>query len=519
MHWQKSSASEHQQQPRPYQGVRVKEPVKELLKRKRGNIHSVNAAAATTVVLPHQPLPSYSPIGQPCIDMDVTASSLPVTDEGALCSGWLSQPSPATLQPLTQWTTYPDYMSHEAVSCPYTADMYVQPMCPSYTLVGPSSVLTYASQPLITNFAPRSTTPAVMPQLEVTDQQSPLTYFPWAQPISALPASTLQYQPASSSLPGPQFVPLPISIPEPAPQELEDARRVISTLPIEKLLLEDEDNDTILHIYAAKGMREYTLAAAERMRELRRLDAKEHRGKTPLLVAVAARQPAIVYDLILTGADVNAVDDKGQSALHLAATYGYAQVIQVIMSLGFPYDLEMKDFEGHTPLHCAVLSHNSLFREQQCHLTLTEEQRKELQYQSEEVLSCIHLLVQMGASIHSRDVKSSKTVLHYTVQDGNISLLKYFLELNAFMSEDFVNSKAHGNTALHMAAALYQDKNQEEIIKLLLDHGADPSIRNLDNDQAIHMAQSGKAGDRVRHLLKKGRVTSAFVTCRRNAKS
>ncbi|MCQ4079018.1 hypothetical protein FK519_30155, partial [Klebsiella pneumoniae] len=58
-----------------------------------------------------------------------------------------------SLQPLTQWTTYPDYVSHEAVSCPYTADMYVQPMCPSYTLVGPSSVLTYTSQPLITNFA------------------------------------------------------------------------------------------------------------------------------------------------------------------------------------------------------------------------------------------------------------------------------------------------------------------------------------------------------------------------------
>ena len=35
----------------------------------------------------------------------------------------------------------------------------------------------------------------------------------------------------------------------------------------------------ILHIYAAKGMRAYTLAAAERMKLLRRLDAKEHRGK------------------------------------------------------------------------------------------------------------------------------------------------------------------------------------------------------------------------------------------------
>lgn len=74
-------------------------------------------------------------------------------EEGALYSGWLTQPPPATLQPLTQWTTSPDYVSHEVVSCPYTADMFVQPVCPSYTFVGTSSVLTYTSQPLITNFA------------------------------------------------------------------------------------------------------------------------------------------------------------------------------------------------------------------------------------------------------------------------------------------------------------------------------------------------------------------------------
>ncbi|XP_074417622.1 NF-kappa-B inhibitor delta [Larus michahellis] len=291
-------------------------------------------------------------------------------------------------------------------------------------------------------------------------------------------------------------------------------------------------------------MRAYTLAAAERMKLLRRLDAKEHRGKTPLLVAVTARQPAIVYDLIRAGADVNAVDNKGQSALHLAATYGYTQVLQrrtcaltthvqrCIRSRASPRFLSVHQylhqdchylppvlgFPGHTPLHCAVLAHNALLREQGCQ-TLTEEQQKDLRHQSEELESCIHLLVQTGASIYSRDVKSNKTVLHYTVQDGNISLLRYFLELNAFKSKDFVNNKAHGNTALHMAAALPHDKNQKEIVQLLLDHGADPSIRNLDNDQPIHMAPSGKAGDQVRHLLKKGKVASAFVSCCRNARS
>ncbi|XP_017664929.1 PREDICTED: NF-kappa-B inhibitor delta-like [Lepidothrix coronata] len=223
----------------------------------------------------------------------------------------------------------------------------------------------------------------------------------------------------------------------------------------------------------AKGLRAHARAAAERLKPLRGLDAKEHRGKTPLLVAVTARQPAIVHDLIQAGADVNAVDNKGQSALHLAATYGYAQVLQ----------------------------------------------HKDLQQQSEELESCIHLLVHTGASIYSRDVKSNKTVLHYTVQDGNISLLRYFLELNAFKSKDFVNNKAHGNTALHMAAALPGHKNQKEMVQLLLAHGADPSIRNLDNDQPIHMAPSGRAGDQVRHLLKKGKVASAFLSCRRNARS
>uniref|UniRef100_A0A8C3XD45 IKBD inhibitor n=1 Tax=Cyanoderma ruficeps TaxID=181631 RepID=A0A8C3XD45_9PASS len=246
----------------------------------------------------------------------------------------------------------------------------------------------------------------------------------------------------------------------------------------------------ILHIYAAKGLRAHTLAAAERMKALRRLDAKEHRGKTPLLVAVTARQADIVHDLIQAGADINAVDNKGQSALHLAATYGYAQVLQVR--------------RGHTPLHCAVLAHNTLLRDQGSQ-AVTEEQHRDL--------SCRTFLIRLG------DVKSNKTVLHYTVQDGNVSLLRYFLELNAFKSKDFVNNKAHGNTALHMAAGLPGDKNQKEIIQLLLEHGADPSIRNLDNDQPIHMAPPGKAGDQVRHLLKKGKVSPAFNSCHRNARS
>lgn len=36
---------------------------------------------------------------------------------------------------------------------------------------------------------------------------------------------------------------------------------------------------SILHIYVAKGLREYAYAAAEKLKSVDRLDAKEHKGK------------------------------------------------------------------------------------------------------------------------------------------------------------------------------------------------------------------------------------------------
>ncbi|XP_030077566.1 NF-kappa-B inhibitor delta-like [Microcaecilia unicolor] len=114
-----------------------------------------------------------------------------------------------------------------------------------------------------------------------------------------------------------------------------------------------------------------------------------------------------------------------------------------------------------------------------------------------------------GLYAHSKeskqDLKSNKTVLHYAVQDVNLPLLKFFLELEMPKPSKLVNSQAHGNTALHMAAALHHESEQEEIIRLLLKHGADPSARNLENHQAIHLVQAGETGDQIKKLLKKGR--------------
>ncbi len=52
-------------------------------------------------------------------------------------------------------------------------------------------------------------------------------------------------------------------------------------------------------------------------------------SQTALLVAVTANQPDIVQDLLSLGADIGICDVNGQTALHLAATYGFPRVMQV----------------------------------------------------------------------------------------------------------------------------------------------------------------------------------------------
>ncbi|KAL0984991.1 hypothetical protein UPYG_G00151530 [Umbra pygmaea] len=128
--------------------------------------------------------------------------------------------------------------------------------------------------------------------------------------------------------------------------KLEEARRFLRGMDYSRTTWQDDDGDTILHIYAAKGLREYAFAAAERFAEFAGLESKEHKGKTALLVAVTANHPDIVQDLLSIGAEVNASDVKGQTALHLAATYGLPRVMQVLLTFGSGLNLEACNFEG-----------------------------------------------------------------------------------------------------------------------------------------------------------------------------
>ncbi|XP_058712260.1 NF-kappa-B inhibitor delta-like isoform X3 [Poecile atricapillus] len=283
-------------------------------------------------------------------------------------------------------------------------------------------------------------------------------------------------------------------------QELAAARAAMGGRDPRELLRQDEEGDTLLHVLCAGGLWALARAAAEALRDLGGLEVREHLGKTPLLVAAAAAAPEIVRDLLVLGANPDAADHGGRTALHLAAAYGHPEILQAMMSSGVPVNVEARNFEGQTPLHCAVLAHNASLQGGYTPAGSSGDGSPTPQ----DRFRCVELLLQMGADSSSQDTKSSLTALHLAVRGGNLALAHLLLRQPG-MAPRLVNMKAHGNTPLHMAAALPGTPSQEPLVRLLLAWGADPSARNLEHDLPQGLLPPGSPGDQLRLLLRSRR--------------
>lgn len=137
---------------------------------------------------------------------------------GMQCVGWKAA-TPATrasCQPAGIPWSLSDYSQQErpaqtpaySATPTLTADVYMQTLCPSYTM------LTYAHTPLLTNFGPIPMAPASasLPQMELPD--SGMTYLPWAQSLTTISANPgVQLSANPSALPGSPMVHMPLSMP------------------------------------------------------------------------------------------------------------------------------------------------------------------------------------------------------------------------------------------------------------------------------------------------------------------
>lgn len=57
-----------------------------------------------------------------------------------------------------------------------------------------------------------------------------------------------------------------------------------------------------------------------------------------------------------------------------------------------------------------------------------------------------------------------------------------------------------GNTALHVLSSLQNRDAQVDAVKLLMRKGADPGVRNLENDLPSQLAPEGPVGEKVKSV-------------------
>uniref|UniRef100_A0A673BS33 Uncharacterized protein n=1 Tax=Sphaeramia orbicularis TaxID=375764 RepID=A0A673BS33_9TELE len=274
----------------------------------------------------------------------------------------------------------------------------------------------------------------------------------------------------------------------------------------EQLNMQDADGDTFLHIAVAQGRRALAYVLAAKMGLNGSLDIKEHNGQTALQIAAATNQHLIVSDLLVCGAKVNTQDLWGRSPLHVCAEKGYFPCLQSICrtltETGQPLVVEMFNYDGLTPLHAAVLSHNAVIKDLRsldksttCMATERQVKRRYM------YLECIKTLLHMGASCETKERKSGRTCLHMAAEEANMELLHLFLEQPSFLS--LVKQKTFsGNTALHIVSSLQNHKAQVEAVRLLMRKGADPGSRNSENELPSQLVPEGPTGEKVRRILK-----------------
>ncbi|KAK6588934.1 hypothetical protein RS030_283709 [Cryptosporidium xiaoi] len=183
-------------------------------------------------------------------------------------------------------------------------------------------------------------------------------------------------------------------------------------------------------------------------------------GRTALHYAAACGWIPTMKLLLEFDCDINKRDHKRWTALHIAVSKKYPEIVSLLLSKGADIQLDLP----HTCAPCRGGPINSKaihFAAIKCNSTITE------------------LLLNNGADINDRD-QDDKTPLHYASFRNNLEYVKWLIERGAD-----VNSKdKYGRIPLHIASLA----DNIEIAKLLVDCGSVVDIKDIWDMSPLNLA-------------------------------
>lgn len=172
-------------------------------------------------------------------------------------------------------------------------------------------------------------------------------------------------------------------------------------------------------------------------------------------VAIKRDDPATIKTLLQRGFDPNALDPKGRHPLFLALQDGSLKAAEALVD--WPKsNVEWRSPKDESPLMLAALKgHTKLARK----------------------------LIERDADVN----KPGWAPLHYAAAGGHLEIMALLIEHHAY-----INAESPNKTTPLMMAAHY---GTPQAVKLLLDEGADPTMRNELGLSAVDFAQGANRKD------------------------
>lgn len=177
--------------------------------------------------------------------------------------------------------------------------------------------------------------------------------------------------------------------------------------------------------------------------------------KSDTLLLDAARKGDIkkVRKLLEQGADVDAKDIDGLTALHEAAENKHTDVVKVLLQAGADANIRDRKWYAWTPLDKAVMNG---------------------------CVDIVKVLLEAGADVNAKHGEHNLTVLMMAALSGHTETVAALLDAGA----DVNTSRTDGDTALHWAAMT----GQAETVRLLLENNASINAKNTSGEMPLQMA-------------------------------
>jgi ankyrin repeat protein len=238
--------------------------------------------------------------------------------------------------------------------------------------------------------------------------------------------------------------------------------------------------------------------------------------------------------LVQEGENVNIMDEKGRTPLHLAAEGADLETLKVLARGGA--DLNAQDHDGNTPLdkatdacrydvmaylygqgarfgrHAGNLAYLAAVGDNReigelvaagadVNARSAEEYRTPLHYAAERGnRELVKLLVDAGAEVDAKDWYG--TLLHLAIKGGHRETVEVLINAGADVNQRYVQTQSgHSCTPLHLAA----DAGNVGIAELLIVSGADPNGKDKwHGSSVLHYAARSGRKEMVQLLIAEG---------------